>query len=71
VAVIANASERCDELLSAAVSMGRVLPDAVLADVRTEIVPFGFDGRGLQRGIEGALKAEDFEPGMLEGWERE
>jgi uncharacterized protein len=71
VAVIANASERCDEMLSAAVSMARVLPDAVLADVRTEIVPFGFDGRGLQRGIERTLQAEDFEPGMLEGWERE
>lgn len=71
VAVISNASERCDEILSAAVSMGRVLPDAVLADVRTEIVPFGFDGRGLQRGIEGSLDAADFEPGVPEGWERE
>lgn len=71
VAVVANASDRCDEILSAAVGMARVLPDAVLADVRTEIVPFGFDGRGLQRGIESALQAEDFEPGMLEGWKRE
>src|SRR6185295_18417651 len=71
VAVIANETERCDEILSAAVGMARVLPDAVLADVRTEIVPFGFGGRGLQRGIERALEAKDFEPGALEGWARE
>jgi len=64
-------TERCDEILSAAVRMARVLPDAVLADVRTEIVPFGFGGRGLQRGIERALEAQDFEPGALEGWARE
>jgi uncharacterized protein len=71
VAVIANETGRCDEILSAAVSMARVLPDAVLADVRTEIVPFGFGGRGLERGIESALDADGFEPGALEGWERE
>jgi uncharacterized protein YlxP (DUF503 family) len=71
VAVIANETERCDEILSAAVGMARVLPDAVLADVRTEIVPFGFGGRGLQRGIERALERQDYEPGALEGWARE
>ena len=75
VAVIANETERCDEILSAAVSLARVLPDAVLADVRTEIVPFGFGGRGLERGIEGALEARGVEPGRLareedEDWER-
>ena len=35
VAVISNASERCDEILSAAVGMGRVLPDAVLAELKS------------------------------------
>jgi uncharacterized protein YlxP (DUF503 family) len=65
VAVIANETERCDEMLSAAVRMARVLPDAVLADVRTEVVPFGFGGRGLSRGIESALERSEFEPGTL------
>jgi uncharacterized protein len=74
VAIISNDTQRCDEILSAAVGMARVLPDAVLADVRTEIVPFGSGGSGLQRGIERALETrgeDDFEPGALEGWERE
>jgi len=71
VAVISNDTQRCDEILAAAIGMARVLPDAVLADVRTEVVPFGFAGRGLERGIEGSLQAPDFEPGALEGWERE
>lgn len=60
VAVVANETERCDEILSAAVGMARVLPDAVLADVRTEVVPFGTGGRGLERGIERALEPEEF-----------
>jgi uncharacterized protein YlxP (DUF503 family) len=71
IAVVANETGRCDEILSAAVHMARVLPDAVLADVRTEVVPFGLGGRGLERGIEGALESKDFESGALEGWERE
>ena len=71
VAVISNESERCDEIISAAVGMARVLPDAVLADVRTEIVPFGFGGHSLSGGIERALAAD--RPGfdMPEEWKRE
>jgi hypothetical protein len=71
VAVISNESERCDEIISAAVSMARVLPDAVLADVRTEIVPFGFGGRSLSGGIERALDVDDVESGIPEEWKRE
>jgi uncharacterized protein len=71
VAIVSSDTGRCDEILSAAVRMARVLPDAVLADVRTEVVPFGFDGRGLERGIERSLEGDDFEPGTPEGWERE
>jgi len=71
VAVISNESERCDEILSAAVGMARVLPDAVLADVRTEVVPFGFGGRSLSRGIERALDADVDESGVPEEWKRE
>jgi len=72
VAVISNESERCDEIISAAVGMARVLPDAVLADVRTEIVPFGFGGRSLSVGIERALDADDGDDsGIPEEWKRE
>jgi len=71
VAVISNESERCDEIISAAVGMARVLPDAVLADVRTEIVPFGFGGRSLSIGIERALDGDDMESGIPEEWKRE
>jgi uncharacterized protein len=70
-AVVSNDSERCHEILSAAIGMARVLPDAVLCDVRTEIVPFGSAGRSLTGGIEQALESEPFESGTLEGWERE
>lgn len=52
VAVVSGDSARCDELMAAAVSMGRVLPDAILADVRTEVVSFGDAGQGVERGIE-------------------
>src|SRR3954471_14759788 len=44
IAVVANESERCHEILAAALGMARVLPDGVLADVRTEIIPFGVAG---------------------------
>lgn len=71
VAVISNDSERCDEIISAAVRMARVLPDAVLADVRTEIVPFGFGGRSLSVGIERALDVDEIGSGIPEEWKRE
>jgi uncharacterized protein len=70
VAVVANEAERCHEILSAVLGMARVLPDATLADVRTEVVPFGFGGQSLGGGIERALesRADDFDD--PEGWGR-
>lgn len=58
LAVVSNESGRCSEILSAAVSMARVVPSGMLADVRTEIVSFGAGGRGIEHGIEAALGAE-------------
>lgn len=55
LAVVSNEAARCSEVLSAAAGMARVARDAVLADVATEIVPFGDGGRGIQGGIEQAL----------------
>src|SRR5688572_5974070 len=55
LAVVANETGRCHEILASALSMARVLPDAVLCDVRTEVVPFGAGGQGLSTGIEHTL----------------
>jgi uncharacterized protein YlxP (DUF503 family) len=55
LSVVSNESSRCNEILSAVVSMARVIPSGVLADVRTEIVSFGVGGQGIEHGIESAL----------------
>jgi uncharacterized protein len=52
VVVVSNEAAACDELLAKAASMAGTLPDAVLADRATEIVPFGFGGQGIRGGIE-------------------
>jgi uncharacterized protein len=69
LAVVANESGRCSEILSAVVSMARVVPDGILADVRTEIVSFGGGGKGIEHGIEAALFTApgDPEPGAASG----
>src|SRR5215212_11544481 len=55
VAVVSNSAAICDEVLASVASMASTLPDAVLADRATEIIPFGEGGRGVQGGIEQAL----------------
>lgn len=47
VAVISAQAARCEEILARAVSMARTLPDAVLADVKSELVRFGEGGQSL------------------------
>jgi len=59
VAVVAGDSTRCAEILSAATQMARGAPDAILADVRTEIVSFGHGGSGVQGGIERLLDGDE------------
>ncbi len=58
VAVVSTEAARCSEVLSAVVGMARVARDAVLADVRTEILTLGEGGRSMQGGIESALDAD-------------
>jgi uncharacterized protein YlxP (DUF503 family) len=58
VAVVARESQRVREVLSAAKSMAGNLSGALLADVASEIVPFGEGGRGLRGGIEHALEGD-------------
>jgi uncharacterized protein len=55
LAIVSRDSARCREVLSRATSMASGLPGALLADVASEIVPFGEGGRGLRGGIEHAL----------------
>jgi len=70
LAMVANEAARCHEILSAALGMAQVLPDAVLADVRTEVVPFGFGGQSLGGGIEQAVKLAPAPFDDPEGWGR-
>lgn len=55
VAVVSNSSTVCDQLLSDVASIAGLLPDAILTDRATEIIPFGEGGSGVQGGIEQAL----------------
>lgn len=55
VAVVSNDAVVCDQVLADVARMANTLPDAVLTDRATEIVPFGEGGRGVQGGIEQAL----------------
>lgn len=59
VAVVAGDSGRCAELLGAVTNMARGVPEAILADVRTEIVSFGHGGSGVQGGLEKFLEGEE------------
>jgi uncharacterized protein YlxP (DUF503 family) len=71
LAVVSNETGRCHEILASALSMARTLPDAVLCDVRTEVVPFGAGGKGLATGIEGTFERDPFDGGTPEDWERD
>jgi uncharacterized protein len=55
VACVSNSAAVCDKLLDDVAGMAGTLPDAVLTDRATEILPFGEGGAGVQGGIEQAL----------------
>lgn len=55
VAVVSNDAAVCDHVLADVANAAGTLPDAVLADRRTEILPFGEGGASIQ----GGLLAED------------
>lgn len=65
VACVSGSAAVCDQVLADVASMASVLPDAVLADRATEIVPFGEAGRGVQGGIEQALGRLDDDEDVL------
>lgn len=55
VAVVSNDAAVCDSVLADVAGVAGALPDAVLADRATEIVPFGAGGTGVRGGIETML----------------
>jgi uncharacterized protein YlxP (DUF503 family) len=59
VACVSNDAAVCDKQLADVARMASTLPDAVLTDRATEIIPFGDGGRGVEGGIEQALSARD------------
>jgi uncharacterized protein YlxP (DUF503 family) len=68
VACVSNSSQVCDQLLADVASMAGSLPDALLTDRATEIVPFGEGGSGVRGGIEQAL---DWKSGSLDDEDEE
>jgi uncharacterized protein YlxP (DUF503 family) len=56
VAVVSNEAAQCDRVLADVVAMASTHPDAILADRRSEIVPFGEAGNSLTRGIEHTMQ---------------
>ena len=58
VASVSSDRARCEEALSKVVAIGRSLSEALVADVRSEVLSFGRAGEGLERGIESLLDEE-------------
>jgi uncharacterized protein YlxP (DUF503 family) len=59
VACVSNDPAVCDKLLADVARMAGTLPDAVLTDRATEIIPFGEGGRGVEGGIEQVALSSD------------
>jgi uncharacterized protein YlxP (DUF503 family) len=60
VAVVSGSSTVCDQVLASVASMAGTLPDALLTDRATEILPLGEGGSGVRGGIEHALDRGGF-----------
>src|SRR5882724_37819 len=59
VAVVSGDAAMCEELLSRVTSLAGSLPDAILADRASEMIPFGQGGRGVRGGIEQTMLGAD------------
>jgi uncharacterized protein YlxP (DUF503 family) len=55
VAVVSESRRRCEEIIGQARSIAGSLPEAILADTRSEVLSFGRGGEALARGIEASL----------------
>jgi uncharacterized protein YlxP (DUF503 family) len=52
VAVVSGDAAVCEELLGSVTAMAGSLPNAILSDRASEIIPFGVGGGGVRGGIE-------------------
>jgi uncharacterized protein YlxP (DUF503 family) len=50
VAVVSGSADICHDVLNAVTSMASELPEALLSEVNTEIIPLGDDGEGIAQG---------------------
>jgi len=64
MAVVSNEAAVCDEVLAKAATMASTLPNAILADRATEVVPFGHGGSGIRGGIEQLPLSGDWDDDM-------
>lgn len=66
VAVVANDAAHCDSVLEEVAAVAANLPDAILTDRATEVIPLGLGGSGIRGGIEhlklDAGEDQDHEP---------
>jgi uncharacterized protein len=58
VAVVSGESGVCDEILQKVIHMAQTLPEAVLADVRLEVLSFGRGGAGLASALDSKERYE-------------
>jgi uncharacterized protein YlxP (DUF503 family) len=58
VTTVSRERARCEEVLDAASSIARSLPEGLLADVRREVIAFGDGGSRIRGGIETSLDEE-------------
>ncbi len=68
ISVVSNDSSVCQEQLDKARHMASNLPEALLADVRTEVFSFGAGGKEMSLDYEGT-RLEAGASAYAEGWE--
>jgi uncharacterized protein YlxP (DUF503 family) len=66
VAMVSSDAQRIQEVLDHARSMAGSLPEALLADARSEILAFGNDGEGLAHGLEDGLDGPAYGGGQAD-----
>jgi uncharacterized protein len=59
VAVVSGDAAVCEELLGRVTALASTLPNAVLTDRATEVIPFGDEGSGVVGGIEQVAREWD------------
>ena len=67
VSVVSNEAAQCDEVMSHVATLANTLPNAVLAEVRTEVLSFGKGGRQLPQSWLEARSGQG--QASLDGWD--